>query len=193
MASYLTVMKELDEKFKCEDISFMLEIVPVVVAQKYPTYSSVSWKVNPDNSKEAYLHKLVEFYRTLEAGNLTAAPNKEPFLLLTHAGDPNRGFVDYKDSNQAELPFADFQGDDPSVLSHPYFKDFVLLRAYTPFANLLMESYIGPWSPAKGRLSVLSHNNLSKPLAKLISKTAKIPKLPVQELEQLLAANVYNF
>ncbi|MEK6809930.1 MAG: hypothetical protein AABY40_04600 [Nanoarchaeota archaeon] len=161
----------------------------------FEPYSSVLWNVDTKNSKEDYLLRLAGLYEEVSKGNFHGRPNCRSFVHLTYGGlEEAPVFVSEEESKnfQDNVPLEQLLGDVPEILSHPHFKDFVTLSVSTPYMLLGMYDFTGSWKPESGFLEVVSHNNLAAPLARLISETART-KVSPDELETVLANNVYNF
>ncbi len=195
----LTVREQLDPEFGSDDILVKLGAHRVFGASRFENYSTVFWNVHPTGSKEGYFRRLAAFYNSLQDGSFRGReafqPDFKPFVFLTYGDQDvkNMGFVSDKEAKgfQEVVPFEHFINDDHLLLQHPHFGDFRMLRVYGSVADLVMEDYTGAWKQETGVLCVLSHNNLSTPVARLISETARIPA-PASELEPILAEKVYQ-
>ncbi len=156
----------------------------------------VYWDVNPKENKEHYVRKLANFYEALKTGDGFSSRKRKinNSLLLTY-GENKDEFVsnDREEEFQGLVPLEQLCGERPAIFDHPHFTDFVILRGYTPLCDFTMEDLSGtPWKPDTGRMCVITHNDLSLPVAKLISETARY-SAPADQLQPILKEKVYTF
>ncbi len=159
-------------------------------------YSVVYWDVDPQHDKEHYAKRLAGFYGALKTvdGLSTRKRRINNSLLLTYGENKNE-FVnkDREEEFQGIVPLEQLCGEKPAIFNHPHFNDFVILRAYTPWGDLVMEDLSGtPWKPDTGRICVITHNDLSVSVAQLISETGKY-SAPADQLQPILKEKVYTF
>lgn len=180
----LTVETHPDEQTGSEDIGVKLNGNLVFAATRYDNvgYSSTFWQVHPSRSKEDYLKRLATFYEALKTGG---------FEDRGERGLPLGIILD--EVNETPLPLNYLDGDQSKLLQHPKWKEFALFRVDSPYAAFTMEDFSGDgWKPETGRISVISHNGLSVPVARLIAETTKY-SAPADQLQPILAEKVYTF
>ncbi|MBI2665153.1 hypothetical protein HYX12_00860 [Candidatus Woesearchaeota archaeon] len=180
----LSVQTKIDEQAGGEDISVKLDEKLVFAGTRYDTegYSSVFWEVDPSKSKEDYLGILVTFYEALKTGG---------FKDRGARGLPLGIIID--EATEKPLPLEYLVGDQSRLLQHPKWGDFALFRVDTPYAAFTMEDFSGDgWKPETGKISVISHNDLSVPVAQLIAETTKY-SASADRLQPILAERVYTF
>lgn len=178
----LILKTQLDVAKSEEDIALTLDENKVFDATLLRDYLAISWRVNPNGTKQDYLKKLLEVLLPVPLTVIGSRPkpNFDPFIYLTHA------------NGAEELSIDQLDGNAPQLLHHPHFRDFVLLRTYTAYLDFTLEDHTGPWKPETGLISVISHNDLSQPVARLISETARY-SVPAEQLQLILAEKVYRF
>ncbi len=194
----LTIETDKDDEFECENIAVKLNVDILFFASRLDAhgYSVVYWDVNPKDNKEQYVKRLATFYDALKnvEGLTTRRRSINNSLLLTY-GENKDEFVneDRDEEFQGLVPLEQLCGERPTIFDHPHFNDFVILRAYTPVGDFTMEDLSGtPWKPETGRLCVISHNDLSVPVAQLISETARY-SVAADQLQPILKEKVYTF
>ncbi len=193
----LTVETKLRVERNEENIIFKSGLSRVFSATRYNTFSTVFWMVDPRRTKEDYFRTLVKELTPLPLNLPQATPKphfNQPFVYLTHGQQEAQKFVSHEEAKMisTELSIDYLLGNSPPLLQHPHFSDFRLLRVYTAYLDFTMEDFTGPWNPESGSIAVLSHNDLSQPIAKLIAETARYP-LPAEQLQPILAEKVYRF
>ncbi len=194
----LKIETSKDDEFETEDIAVKLNKDILFFASRLDTesYSVVYWDVNPQKDKEHYVKRLASFYEGLKTvdGLSTRKRRINNSLLLTY-GESKDEFVneDREEEFQCIIPLEQLCGEKPAIFDHPQFNNFVILRAYTPWGDLVMEDLSGtPWKPDTGRICVVTHNDLSNQVAQLISETGKY-SAPADQLQPILKEKVYMF
>jgi len=153
-------------------------------------YSTVYWGVDPRKNKVDYLKRLSSFYETLRTGGFN---KKEIDLLPGISFDESTGGKFVRNYQLEIVALEDLAGEEPKIISHKRFNDFMLLRIEAPYAVMTMEDHSGTsWKPETGLIAIVSHNDLSKPVAKLIEETARY-QVPAKRLQSILKRNVYTF
>ncbi|MBS3169981.1 hypothetical protein J4210_05855 [Candidatus Woesearchaeota archaeon] len=182
----LTVEAKIDPDFDCERFQVKVGNHGIFNADRYDKleFSSVFWPVQPDRSKESYFNRLVSFYEELKNG----------------------GFKDYGERGfsgkitmltnyfpRISLPLDYLEGAQPQLFRQPCWRDFRLCRVDTPYATFNMEDYSeSEWKSETGIIGVLSRQDISAPLAGLISDTARY-SAPREQLQPILAEKIYVF
>ena len=183
--------------FVGEEIAFRLNGDLVFHASRFDDqkYTTLFWDVNPIISKESYVRKLAWFCNAMEkvSGATQLQRKINGTVFLTYGKDePEYASEDSEKKFQDTIPLGQLRGDKPQLFSHPHFADFALLRAYTPYGDATMEDFSGIWKPETGRISVISHNDLSTIVAGLIAETAKY-SVPADDLITTLKQKAYGF
>ena len=133
-------------------------------------------------SKEDYCRRLIFFYNDLKTGGFEDRGTRGLDLgIIFHKITETPLLLDYLD------------GEPPRLFQQPGWKNFNLLRVDTPYAAFSMEDWSeGRWKPETGLIAVLSHQDISTLVARLISDTA-LHSVPVTELQPVLAERAYTF
>lgn len=194
----LTIETSKDDEFETEDIAVKLNDDVLFFASRLDTrrYSVVYWDVNPENDKEHYVKRLAGFYEALKTVDGLSARRRSinNSLLLTY-GENKDKFVgeDLEEEFQGLVLLEQLCGERPTIFDHPHFNDFVILRAYTPWGDLVMEDLSGtPWKAETGRICVVTHNDLSTQVAQLIAETGKY-SVTADQLQPILKEKAYTF
>ncbi len=194
----LTIETDYDPEFECEDIAVKLNDDVLFFASRLDThrYSVVYWDVSPKDDKEHYVQKLAGFYEALKTVDdlFVRKRSINNSLLLTY-GENKDIFVgeDREKEFQGLVPLEQLCGERPVIFDHPHFNDFVILRAYTPWCDLVMEDLSGtPWKPETGRICVVTDNDFSTQVAQLIAETGKY-SVSADQLQPVLKEKVYTF
>ena len=154
-------------------------------ADKYPKaeYSAVYWSLNPEAEAGHFLNELSRFYDALKSGTYEKAGKEKSFQDIH--------FFNHHD--ETVLPLSEYDDDLTRLFDTKEFrKGFMNLRIATPYGDFGLESNNkNLWRPKNGRMGVSSHQDISKPLAELISKTTKYSVKP--EIIQPELADVFRY
>lgn len=192
MEEIFSVEAKFDTEFGSEDLVVRYKNNVVVEASRFDghQYSSVFWDVNPQKTNEECFLALTGFYHRLREGGFKTVPDRGLPHGITFDEDTGGKFV--KDCPRTQLPLDSLLGDRASITSHPRFQGFKLLRADTPYCAFTMEDFSGtPWKPETGKLTVISHQDVSEPLTILILATAR-QTAPPEKLKYVLA-DLYKY
>ena len=197
MTNNLTVeIKKNKEELGNEEIIVKSDIGDLIfVALRFgeKRYSSVFWQVDPMKTKEDYVRRLAKFYESMKDGTELFQIKRQLNGTLLFNYGRNHELASDKFKNPEEIPLEQLCGNEPQLFKHPNYKNFVLLRAFTPYCDFTMEDFSGNgWNPNTGRISVISHNDLSVSVSRLIAETSKY-SAPADQLQPILAENVYTF
>jgi len=176
----------------------------VFTALRYDQFgvSKVHWRVDPLRDKVDYIKKLASFYETLKSGN----QNKIDAGLID---DELEGIFFNKANSRTDyykkkVSLGQLTGIEPRIVTHKKFTDFRAMKINTPYAIMILDDNITNmfsrlnnngetgWEPENGLIAIVSHNDLSEPVAKLIEETARYP-VPAERLQPVLGKMVYSF
>ncbi|MBI2102728.1 hypothetical protein HYT55_02725 [Candidatus Woesearchaeota archaeon] len=180
----LTITTERVAEFNAEKIALRSGDDSLFYATRYDGlgYSSVYWQVHPGRSKEDYCRRLISFYNDLKTGGFEDRGTRGLDL----------GII-FNKITETPLPLDYLDGEPPRLFQQPGWENFNLLRVDTPYAAFSMEDWSkGGWKPETGLIAVLSHQDISTLVARLISDTAR-HSVPVTELQPVLAERAYTF
>lgn len=136
---------------------------------------AVFWQVSPEKDRAFYLSRLANFYLDLRKGN------------FEDDGSPSIAAITYSDNKLADIPLEQvIEGNAEALIG------FKVLDVITPYAQFSMiKDGKGEWTPRDGRIQVVTHLNLSEPVAKLIAETAKY-SVPIEKLQSVLFRKIYR-
>ena len=139
---------------------FLLSSSTYQEAEPYP-FTSINWRVDTSKPTEYHLGALYRFYTNLKQAGFDPASLK-----------PDSGVSIQSDDHLQDIPLEEIVGESSFIIP-PQHSSFWFLRIDTPYADITMEpttrSY---WTPATGRIGVLTHLPLTSHLAKLITETS---------------------
>ena len=155
----------------------------IFFSDKYKDFTSTYWYANPKVDKKEHFEKIMEFYKELRDSGFKPFHGKtfQPGVYFRIPYNPN--------------PIDSLDGilEDPRLITENHmFAKFTILRIATLYGDFTMEKLEdGPWDTTNGRIAVVSNQDISKPLSKLVSELNRYEVAP-ESLEPLLR-RVYTF